>query len=96
MTLDEVPATVTAQDRTFDVIKGQVAKILLEHAGDGCSGHRRLAQRDIAAMLNTGWASVHLSLMSLYREGVIRIERNRIIINKELLEKTAGAQQINC
>ncbi len=83
--------TLTEQDQSFSRIKGQVARILLEHAGDGTNGHNRLAQRDIAEMLGTGWGAVHLSLKSLYHDGVIRVERNRIIINKELIHKVAGA-----
>jgi DNA-binding GntR family transcriptional regulator len=90
MTLDGVSMTFTEQDQSFPYIRGQVARILLEHAGDGNNQPNRLAQRDIATMLGTGWDKVHLSLKSLYHEGVIRIERNRIIINKELIQKAAG------
>ena len=83
--------TIVAPDQYFFRIRGQVAGLLLERAGDGTGGQRLLAQRDIAAALGTGWDMVHLSLKSLYEEGAIRIERNRIIIKKELLQKAAGA-----
>jgi predicted transcriptional regulator len=90
MTLDGIPITLVAQDQPFLNIRGQVARVLLEHALEPTNGHPRLAQRDIATMLATGWDTVHLSLKSLHKEGAIRIERNRIIINKELLQKLAG------
>ncbi|MGD0781083.1 MAG: helix-turn-helix domain-containing protein [Dehalococcoidales bacterium] len=79
------------QDQSFLNIKGQVAKVLLEYARNSNNGHNRLSQRDIATMLGTGWDTVHLSLKSLYNEGIIRIERNRIVVNKELIQKVAGA-----
>jgi DNA-binding GntR family transcriptional regulator len=83
--------TLTTQDQSFAQIKGRVAKVLLEHAGDGTKGNNRLTQRDIATRLGIGWDVVHQSLKSLYDEGVIRIERNRIIINKELIQQAALA-----
>ena len=79
------------QEQSFSHIRGQVARILLEHAGDSNNGHKKLAQRDIASLLGIGWGTVHLSLKSLYHDGIIRIERNRIIINKELIRKAADA-----
>ncbi|MHB8104942.1 MAG: helix-turn-helix domain-containing protein [Dehalococcoidales bacterium] len=82
--------TLAEQTQSFPQIRGQVARILLEHATDGTNGHKPLAQRDIATMLGTGWDMVHLSLKSLYNEGVIKIERNRIIINKDLIQKVAA------
>ena len=38
----------------------------------------------------TDWETVHLTLRSLRDEGAIRIERHRLIINKEMLQKAAG------
>jgi DNA-binding MarR family transcriptional regulator len=67
-----------------------VAKVLLEFAGDANNERNRLAQRDIAAITGKDWQTVYMSLKSLDLEGVIRIERNRITINKELLQKIAG------
>ncbi len=64
---------------------------MLEHAGDGNGQRPRLAQRDIAATVGTDWDTVHMSLKSMQDEGAIRIERHRLIINKELLKKVAGA-----
>lgn len=63
--------------------------MLLEHAGDGTSGRARMAQRDIAAAVGTDWGMVHMSLESMQEVGAIRIDRHRLIINKELLQKVA-------
>jgi DNA-binding MarR family transcriptional regulator len=73
-------------------IRGKVAKILLEHAGDGNSdgGRPRVVQRDIAATVGADWGMVHMSLKSMQEEGAIKIDRHRLIINKELLQKVAG------
>jgi DNA-binding MarR family transcriptional regulator len=64
--------------------------MLLEHAGDGTGGRPRVAQRDIAAAVGADWGTVHMSLKSIQDEGAIRIERHRLIINKELLQKVAA------
>jgi DNA-binding GntR family transcriptional regulator len=92
MALDGVNMTVSEQDQSFSKIKGQVARILLEHTGDSNNGQNRLAQRDIATMIDTGWDMVHLALKSLYHDGIIRIDRNRIMLNKELIQKAAGVE----
>ena len=83
--------SMTSQ-RSFIDIRGRVAKVLLEHAGDGNSaGERpRVAQRDIAATVGTDWGLVHLSLKSMQEEGAIKIDHHRLIINKALLQKVAG------
>jgi len=70
-------------------IRGRVARVLLEYANDGASGRPRVAQRDIAATAGTDWGMVHMSLKSMQDEGAIKIDRSRLIINKELLQKVA-------
>ncbi len=70
-------------------VRSHVAKILLEHANNQ---HNHLTQRDIATTLGVGWDLVHLSLKSLFNDGTIRIERNRIIVNKKLAQKVAEAE----
>jgi hypothetical protein len=82
--------TSTMHEQSFSSLKGQVAKVLLDHADGGRNGQNRLAQRDIASMLGTDWINVHQSLKSLYGEGAIKIEGNRIILNKELILKATG------
>jgi len=93
MILNGVPITLAMQDGALKNIKGQVARILLEHAKDGTDGHHPLTHRTMATMLNTGWDKIYLSLKSLHEEGAIIIDRNRIIIKSELLQKLAGAAE---
>jgi len=71
-------------------IREKVARVLLDHANDGAGGRPRVAQRDIAATVGANWGMVHISLKSMQDEGAIRIDRHRLIINKELLQKVAG------
>ena len=82
--------TLAGQDQSLIDIRGQVAQVLLERAGNGINGQNRLTHRDMATMLNTGWDKIHLSLKSLHEEGAIKIDRHRIIIETELLQKAAG------
>lgn len=92
MTLNEVDIALIEKNQSFSKIRGQVARILLEHAQYTNDGQNRLTQRDIATMLHTEWYMVHLSLKSLYHEGIIRIERNRITLNKVLIQKAADIE----
>lgn len=78
-----------SEQLSFIQVRGLVARALLEHADDGAGG--RVAQRDIAATVGTDWGTVHISLKSMQEQGAIRIERNRLFINKEVLRKMAGA-----
>jgi hypothetical protein len=84
-----ISSALSIQDRAFSQAKRQVARVLLDFAVENAGRRNLLAQRDIAAITGKDWKMVHLSLESLDREGVIRIERNRITINKELLRKIA-------
>lgn len=77
------------QEKSLSNIKGQVAQVLLDHAGENAGGPNRLTHRDMAAMLNTDWYKIHSSLRSLHDEGAIKIDRHRIIVEKELLQKVA-------
>jgi len=79
----------TVQHQSILQVRASVARVLLEHAGDVTGGRGRLAKRDIADITGAGWGLVHISLQSLQEEGAIRIERNRLIINRELLRKVA-------
>ena len=90
MILNDMPKMLLAQDRSFCHVRGLVAQILLEYARDSTTERRQLTQRDIAVLVGTDWETIHSSLKSLQEEGAIRLERHRIIINKELLQKVAG------
>jgi predicted transcriptional regulator len=77
-------------DPDFRRKRGAVAKILLENAMTDSGERPRLAQRDIATMTGVDWYTVHVSLKSIRDEGAIRMERDRIIVNKESLKRLAG------
>ncbi|MFC2001465.1 Crp/Fnr family transcriptional regulator [Chloroflexota bacterium] len=79
------------EDLSFKRVDGRVAKILLEHAGDGASQTPRLTQQEMAAMAGTAREMVGRSLKVLEEGGAIRLDRHRIvIIDKEALREIAG------
>ena len=81
--------TLTKWDKSLVKMKGRVAQVLLDYAGDTARGQNRLTHRDMATMLNTDWIVIHSSLKSLHDEGAIKIDHHRIIVEKELLQKVA-------
>jgi len=68
------------EDLSFRRVIGRVAKILLEHAGDGTGHEPRLTQQEMAAMAGTAREMVGRSLKALEEEGAISLDRHRIII----------------
>jgi DNA-binding MarR family transcriptional regulator len=81
--------TLEPDNLSFTQTRGAVARVLLEHAEDS-SGKPGLAQRDIALKTGTDWYTVHMSLKSIRDEGAIRIDRNRIIVNRQALQRLAA------
>ncbi len=80
------------EDLSFRHVTGRVAKILLEHAGDGAGGGMRLTQQEMAAMAGTAREMVGRALKALEGEGIIRLERHRIIItDREALTRKIAA-----
>lgn len=76
-------------DLSFRPVAGRLAKILLEHLP--YSGSVRLTQRDMASMAGTAREVVARALKSMEDDGIIRIERQRIIIlNRGGLEALAA------
>jgi len=79
------------EDLSFRQVTGRVAKMLLEYAGDGSDDRPRLTQQEMAAMIGTAREMVGRSLKSLEEEGMIRIDRHRIIVaDVDALKATAG------
>lgn len=79
------------EDLSFRHVTGRVAKMLLEYAGDKTGERPRLTQQEMAAMIGTAREMVGRSLKNLESDGVIRMERNRIIItDQKALRETAG------
>lgn len=82
------------EDLSFKNVLSRVARVLLEPGGDGATPRPRLTQQDMAAMAGTAREMVGRSLKALENDGIIRLDRNRIIIaNKKALEEIAGIDQ---
>jgi CRP-like cAMP-binding protein len=78
------------EELSFKHVTGRVAKILLDHAQGGAGQGLRLTQQDMAAMAGTAREVVGRSLKSLEEEGIIRLERHRLVIaDKEALKTKA-------
>lgn len=78
------------EDLSFRQVISRVAKILLEYAGEGTGPSQRLTQQEMAAMAGTAREVVGRSLKALEAEGVIRIDRHRIVVtDREALEYAA-------
>lgn len=79
------------EDLSFRHVHARVAKILLEYASDGSGDRQRLTQQEMAAMAGTAREMIGRSLKELMDEGIIRLERHRIVIaDKEALKRMAG------
>ena len=78
-------------DLSFRPVVSRVAKILLEYAGNGAGPSQRLTQQDMAAIVGTVREVVGRSLKALETDGVIRMDRHRIVItDREALKDIAG------
>jgi CRP/FNR family transcriptional regulator len=76
------------EDLSFRHVIGRVARILFEHVGGDTGPGPRLTQQEMAAMAGTAREVVGRSLKALEEEGVIKLDRHRIIItDKEALQK---------
>ena len=79
------------EDLSFKHVIDRVAKILLEYASDGTGSRPRLTQQEMAAMAGTAREMIGRSLKALEEDGLIRLDRNRIVItNNEALKELAG------
>jgi len=79
---------VLVEDLSFRHVIGRVARILLEHAGNGVGSSPRLTQQEMAALAGTAREVVARSLKVLEEEGLIRMERHRIAItDRESLQE---------
>lgn len=80
------------EDLSFRPVVARVARVLLEYAGgDGAEPLHRLTQQDMAAMVGTAREVVSRSLRALEDNGIIKLDRHRILINdKRALGNIAG------
>jgi CRP-like cAMP-binding protein len=79
------------EDLSFKNVTGRVAKILLQNSNPGPDGYQRLTQYEMAAMAGTAREVVGRSLKSLEENGIIGLEKHRIVIkDKGYLGRIAG------
>ncbi|MDY6893651.1 MAG: Crp/Fnr family transcriptional regulator [Chloroflexota bacterium] len=79
------------EDLSFRHVINRVAKILLEHSTEESGIRPRLTQQEMAAMAGTAREMIGRSLKSLEDEGVVRLDRQRVVItDKEALKELAG------
>jgi len=79
------------EDLSFKHVTARVAKILLEYAGDGTGPKPKLTQQEMAAIAGTAREMIGRSLKDLEEEGMIKMDRHRIVItDKEALQRLAG------
>jgi CRP-like cAMP-binding protein len=80
------------EDLSFRNVVGRVAKILLENIGNAAGSPQKLTQQEMAAMAGTVREVVGRSLKTMEDSGIIKLDRNKIVINnKEALKEMAGA-----
>jgi len=79
--------TGLVEDLSFKRVTGRVAKILLTQASQPQAG--RLTQQQMAAMAGTAREVVGRALKALEQDGIIRMDRGRIVIlDRRRLEET--------
>ena len=74
------------RDYSLAYTRGLVASVLLEH-GSSPAGQARLSQRDIALLAGLDWEAVHTTLKSLMDIGAIKIDRHRLVLNRNVLHE---------
>lgn len=78
------------EDLSFRHVISRIARILLEYA-DGAGPKPKLTQQEMAALAGTAREVVGRSLKTMQEEGMIRMERNRLVISN----KSALTQLVN-
>jgi CRP/FNR family cyclic AMP-dependent transcriptional regulator len=68
------------EELSFKRVISRVAGKLLDYVGDSIDSRTRLTQRDMAAMAGTAREVVGRSLKALAEDGIIRVDRHRIIV----------------
>jgi hypothetical protein len=71
-------------------LRRALAAVLLERAGISTDGRPVLTLSGIAAHLNTDPVTVNMALELLLKYGAIRLEHQRIVIDRDLLGQLAG------
>ena len=80
------------EDLSFRHVINRIARVLLEYASDPTTTKPKLTQQEIAALAGTAREVVGRSLKTLQEEGLIRMERNRLVIaDKTTLQQMASS-----
>ncbi len=72
--------TALVEDLSLRTVGARLAKLLLTQAAEEEAAPRRMTQQEMAAQLGTVREVVGRALAELEREGLIRMERHRIVI----------------
>ncbi len=76
------------EDLSFKPVTSRLARVLLAHNGEDTARPLRLTQQEMAAMTGSVREVIGRTLKSLAGEGVIRLERQRIVItDRQALRK---------
>ncbi len=79
------------EDLSFRHVISRIARILLEYA-DGAGPKPKLTQQEMAALAGTAREVVGRSLKTMQEDGLVRVERNRLVIaNKEALSQMVNS-----
>lgn len=93
MTFQDLPSNMLLrQQYSLKHTRQLVARVLFEHIAGNSRQQRLISQRDIAQLAGLDWEAVHTSLKSLMDKGAIKIERNRLLVNKESLLEILNSQ----
>jgi CRP-like cAMP-binding protein len=80
------------EDLSFRTVIGRVAKILLDTATEAKGDGPKLTQQEMAAIAGTAREVVGRSLKSLEDDGIIKLDRHRIIItDKDALKRMVSS-----
>ena len=82
--------TLSVQDRSLIQARKLLAKVLFEYTLDNKTEGRHLSQQNLAMLAGISWDMVHASLLSLQNEGAVRIERHRMVVNRDFLQNVIG------
>jgi DNA-binding GntR family transcriptional regulator len=78
------------QDRSLIQARKLVATVLFEYTMDNKTEGRHLSQQNLTMLAGISWEMVHASLLSLQNEGAVRIERHRVVVNRDFLQNVIG------
>jgi DNA-binding GntR family transcriptional regulator len=94
MTFHNLPtANIITGDYQAEKAKERVARALLELVTTHPTAP--ISQRDIALLAGMDWAVVHSALKSLNDIGAIKIDRNRMILNKNELARVLDSYALS-